>query len=58
MPQTIDIQSRELRMIIPKSIKRSTHIQAVPQHTADNIIPGWISCTAVVGVFCSQMRIK
>ena len=37
MTQAIDVQSREIRMIIPNSIKLGAHIQAAPEHAADDI---------------------
>ena len=58
MTQAIDVQSREIRMIIPKSIKFGAHIQTAAKHAADDIISSRISGAAVVGVFSSQMRIK
>ena len=58
MTQAIDVQSREIRMIIPKSIKLGTHIQAAAKHAADDIAFIDIGGAAVVGFFSSQMRIK
>ena len=58
MPQAIDIQSREICLIIPDPVELSGHIQACSKQAANDIPLLQISRTAVIRIFSSYMRIK